>query len=149
MFTISEVMTTDPVTLSSEATLLDARALMASKSIKHLPIVDDGKLVGLVSETDLLEAADSILDGDSDTGHASHEAHIPLSEVMTRHVATVTPENNLRKAALFLQEHRYGCLPVIENGQLVGIITDYDFVTVAINLMEQMEMFTPDEMDDE
>ncbi len=140
MFTVSEVMSSDLYTLPPEASVLDARALMASSHVRHLPVVSgSGRLVGLITERDLLEAADSSVDGRSDTRHASHEAEISVSDVMSKQLSTVDPRDDLRRAAMYLQQHRYGCLPVTEDGKLVGIITDTDFVTVAINLLEQLE----------
>ena len=58
---------------------------------------------------------------------------------MTTDVATVNENAGLREAALFLEKHRFGCLPVVTNGVLRGIVTDTDFVGVAINLLEQMQ----------
>ena len=70
---------------------------------------------------------------------------------MVTDVATVDRHASLRSAALFLEKHRIGCLPVVDNDKLCGIITDTDFVAVAINLLEQMEASEPDldDFDDE
>jgi CBS-domain-containing membrane protein len=65
---------------------------------------------------------------------------ITLAEIMTRDVVTVNARANLRRAALFLEEHKFSCLPVMTEGRLSGIITDADLVAVAINLLEQLEM---------
>ena len=62
---------------------------------------------------------------------------------MVTKVATVRENATLRQAALFLEKHRIGCLPVVTDGKLVGIITDTDFVGVAINLLEQIEELEP------
>jgi CBS domain-containing membrane protein len=62
---------------------------------------------------------------------------------MVTKVATVDESASLRQAALFLEKHRIGCLPVVSEEKLVGIITDTDFVGVAINLLEQLEEFEP------
>jgi CBS domain-containing protein len=66
-------------------------------------------------------------------------ATVPLAEIMTRDVITVDGGANLRRAALFLEEHKYSCLPVMTEGRLRGIVTDSDLVAVAINLLEQLE----------
>jgi CBS domain-containing protein len=60
---------------------------------------------------------------------------------MTEDILTTHPKDSLRAAGLTLQKHKYGCLPVIENGSLVGIITDSDYVGVAINLIEEHDAF--------
>jgi CBS domain-containing protein len=62
---------------------------------------------------------------------------------MTTDLSVVHEQMNLREAALRLQAHRYGCLPVVSRGKLIGIITDSDFVAVAINLLEQLELTDP------
>ena len=67
------------------------------------------------------------------------ENAIPVTRFMTADVATVSPEAGLREAALYLQKHKFGCLPVVKSGALVGIITESDFVEVAINLLEIIE----------
>ncbi len=139
MITVSEAMTRDPLTIRPEASLLDAQALMAGKRIRHLPVVEQGRLVGILSETDLLAATASQVTVRDDTELAMQEAATPVSACMTRQVAVVHPRDSLRRAGLFLQKNRYGCLPVMEDEHLVGIITEYDFVNIALQLMEMVE----------
>ena len=68
---------------------------------------------------------------------------IKVKDVMVTDLAIVDPLASLRQAALFLEKHNIGCLPVVTDGKLLGIITDTDFVAVAINLLEQMESTEP------
>lgn len=141
MFSIEAIMSTDLITLAPGATLAEARALMQEHQIHHLPIVEDGdNLVGLVTLTNVLAATDSFLRGDEDRIHAKE---ILIDDVMVTDVATVEREASLRSAALFLEKHRIGCLPVMEDDKICGIITDTDFVAVAINLLEQLEVSEP------
>jgi CBS domain-containing protein len=93
-------------------------------------------VVGLVTHRDVLSASESILKDDSAT---QNETEITIEEFMTNGVTTVDSLASLREAALFLQKHKYGCLPVVTDGKLKGIITDSDFVAVAIDLLEQAE----------
>jgi CBS-domain-containing membrane protein len=145
MFSIDAIMSTNLITIKPEASLAEARSLMQENRIHHLPVVEDKRgLVGLVTLTNLLAATDSIL---RDAESRIHAADISAVDVMVTDVATVDRHASLRQAALFLEKHRIGCLPVTENGKLHGIITDTDFVSVAINLLEQMEDNEP--MDDE
>ena len=69
--------------------------------------------------------------------------------MMVTDVATVDEHASLRQAALFLEKHRIGCLPVVTDGELKGIITDTDFVAVAINLLEQLEEEDLEETEDD
>ena len=70
---------------------------------------------------------------------------IGIEDAMVTDVATVDINASLRHAALFLEKHKIGCLPVLDDGKLAGIITDTDFVAVAINLLELAEETEPDE----
>ena len=141
MFSIEAIMSTDLITLSPGASLAEARTLMRDNQIHHLPVIDDEKnLLGLVTLTNVLAATDSFLRGDNDRIHA---AEIKIDEVMVTDVATVEREASLRSAALFLEKHRIGCLPVMDDEKICGIITDTDFVAVAINLLEQIESTEP------
>ena len=141
MFTIDAVMSTELKTIAPSASLAEARDLMQGHRIHHLPVVEEGRaLVGLLTLTDVLRATDSFL---RERDERIHAADIKVTDVMTTDIATVSTEASLRKAALFLEKHRIGCLPVVDDGELVGIITDSDFVAVAINLLEQIEDSEP------
>ncbi len=147
MFSIDAIMSTNLVTVPPSSTLAEARSLMQKNGIHHLPVTDAGALVGLVTLTNVLAATDSFLRDDQSR---IHENEIMLADVMVREVATVDINASLRKAALFLEKHKIGCLPVMDDGALVGIITDTDFVAVAINLLELIESTEPcdDEFDE-
>ena len=137
MITVDEIMTTEIFTLPATATVADAIRVMAGRSIRHIPIVDsEGNLEGLVTRHDVMDVVDSTL---RVKGARRNPATITLAEIMTRDVATVEGGANLRRAALFLEEHKYSCLPVVTEGRLRGIVTDLDLVAVAINLLEQLE----------
>ena len=141
MFTLDAIMTTDLITVSLSTSLAEARSLMQDYRIRHLPVTNDGgELVGLLTQSDVLAATDSILRDDDNRIRAKE---ILIQDVMVTKVATVDENASLRQAALFLEKHRIGCLPVVSEEKLVGIITDTDFVGVAINLLEQLEEFEP------
>ena len=143
MFNIDVIMTTDLVTVQPSATLAEARELMHDKRIHHLPVTGDGgELVGLLTLTNVLAATDSIL---REPGNRIRAAESRVGDVMVTDIATVDQDATLRQAALFLEKHRIGCLPVVTDGELKGIITDTDFVAVAINLLEQLEETEPDD----
>lgn len=141
MFSIDTVMSTDLITVPPSASLADARELMHTNRIHHLPVVaDDGDLVGLVTLTNVLAATDSFLRDDDTRIHATE---IRIKDVMVTDLATVDENVSLRQAALFIEKHKIGCLPVVTNNKLKGIITDSDFVAIAINLLEQIEETEP------
>lgn len=140
MFSIEAIMSTDLITLPPTANLAEARKLMQSNRIHHLPIVEDQEIVGLITLTNVLAATDSFLRDDANRMHAQD---ICVKDVMITDLATVDQHASLRQAALFLEKHKIGCLPVVSEGKLRGIITDTDFVGVAINLLEQIESSEP------
>jgi CBS-domain-containing membrane protein len=140
MFSIDAIMSTNLITVSPAATLAEARSLMHDNRIHHLPVVQGDTLVGLITLTNVLAATDSFLRDDNSRIHANE---IGIKDAMVTDVATVDINASLRHAALFLEKHKIGCLPVLDDEKLVGIITDTDFVAVAINLLEQLEESEP------
>jgi CBS domain-containing membrane protein len=137
MLTVDTIMTRDLVTVNPGDTLDVARSIMRDKRIHHLPVVEnDSILVGLVTLTDILAATDSELRDEDERMKAKD---IRIEDVMIRDVMSVDEHAGLRQAALFLEKHKIGCLPVVTDGKLHGIVTDTDFVAVAINLLEQIE----------
>ncbi len=144
MITVQEIMSVGVRTLNPDNSLADAMTLMTANGIHHVPIIDQaGKVVGLVSHRDVLAASDSSLHADS---IMRDPADVKVEEFMTQPVMTVDGRASLREAALFLQKHQYGCLPVVTDSRLTGIITDSDYVGVAIDLLEQIEATEPDDL---
>lgn len=140
MFSIEAIMSTNLITVPPSATIAEARTLMHENRIHHIPVVKGGELVGLITLTNVLAATDSFL---RDPQNRIHANEISIEDAMVTDVATVDLNASLRSAALFLERHAIGCLPVMNADKLVGIITDTDFVAVAINLLEQLEESEP------
>lgn len=135
MITIDEFMTSEPYTLSENDSINDAWKIMTEKHIRHIPITDkDKRLLGLVSQRDILAAT-----GSSNSSQGA-ETDGKLGNIMVRDVSSISATNSLRQAAIYLQSHKYGCLPVVSDDRLIGIITDSDFISIAINLLEQVEL---------
>lgn len=134
---LETIMTTDLVTIGVDDYLDKAGKIMRERRIRHLPVVDsEGLLVGLITTTNMLAATDSFLRDDKSR---LPPEEIPVNKVMVSDVVTVDEHAGIRQAAIFLEKHRIGCLPVVTDGELRGIVTDTDFVGVAINLLEQLE----------
>ncbi len=134
---VRELMSTDLVTLTEDETLAHAQRCMARGRIRHLPVIRDHKLVGLVTHRDLLAASFSIF---ADVDH--HEQRrifvtVPVVEAMHRDVVTVPPDLPVKNAAEILLQNKYGCLPVVEeDGTLVGIVTEADFLRLTVRLLQ-------------
>lgn len=148
MYTVAEIMTTDLHTVGADTTLSDARDKMTELGIRHLPVVDDkGELVGLISQRDVLAAMDSDLYRIDESQTTEREDWVCVADFMTTRITTVDEHASARSAARHLERRKYDCLPVVTDGKLVGIVTDTDFVGLAINLLEQIEAAEPEPLD--
>jgi acetoin utilization protein AcuB len=116
-------MITEVITASPEDTVEDAIQLMRRFSIRHLPIVENGKLVGLVTESNLRAYL------------SSEKLQLPLKEIMILNPITIDPETSIDEAARIIYKYKIGGLPVITEGKLVGIITITDILEAFIELM--------------
>jgi CBS domain-containing membrane protein len=134
--TVNEIMTTVVETLSVGDTLAAARRQLERGRIRHLPVVDgDERVIGLLTYRKILEAWVS-------HGHPNAEKprevakDVPIEMLMEKNVLTVGPETPAAEAAALLEGHKYGCLPVVAGGKLVGIVTEADFVRFARRYFE-------------
>jgi CBS domain-containing membrane protein len=131
---VRQVMTTGPTTLKRNEKLTLAEDIMQLGRIRHLPVIDDdddGKLIGIVSQRDLLRGALAQALGYGEHGRRKLLDTLLVKEVMATEVATTSPDTLLADAARILAERKIGCLPVVDNGRLVGILTEGDFVALA------------------
>jgi CBS domain-containing membrane protein len=131
-----DLMTTDLVTLTEDETLADAQRCMARGRIRHLPVVRDRRLVGLITHRDLLAASFSIF---AEVNHGEQRrifSTVRVVELMHRDVITVLPDLDVAEAAHILLENKYGCLPVVDgSGTLLGIVTEADFLRLTVKLL--------------
>lgn len=136
MIHVAELMTEKVFTLQRIDTLRDVRSLMELSKIRHIPVVDEkGLFIGLVTHRDLLSYTVSKLAAIEADVQAEIESAIMVGDIMRTGIATVTPNTLLQEAADTLYRNKYGCLPVVVEGKLVGIITESDFLRLAIALL--------------
>jgi CBS domain-containing membrane protein len=122
-------MTRDPKTLGRNDQLPLADDLMKQERIRHLPVLDDdGELVGIVSQRDMFRGALAHALGYGETAQRRMLGLLVVKEVMTTQVVTVGPDAPIADAARTMVDRKIGCLPVVEGGRLVGILTESDFV---------------------
>ena len=145
MLNVKDIMSTEVITLSENDSIKSARSVMKMAKIRHLPIVSgNNRFCGLITHRDILSATVSKLAGiDNDTQNEI-DTGIPIHEIMRKDTRTIQADADLLKAARILLKNKYGCLPVLEKDQLVGIITESDFITLTIHLLETMESSTPE-----
>lgn len=115
---VGEWMAESLITAEAGTTSGEARDLLVTHGIRHLPVVDGSRLAGIVSDRDLARAP----------------ASVPLGDVMTRRVVT-SPETPVEDAALLLVTHKIGALPVVREGALVGIFTETDALRALVDLL--------------
>ena len=126
--TVDRFMTANPVAISSDRTLAEAHRLMREKQIRHLPVVDDGRLVGLVSQRDLylLETLQGV-DPDEER----------VEEAMTAEPFTVAPDAALEDVATSMAEHKYGSAVVLDRGAVVGLFTTVDALRALATVLKR------------
>jgi acetoin utilization protein AcuB len=128
MLRVRDSMTRDVITLGPEASAAEAWALCREHNIRHVPIVQEGQLVGLVSDRDLRDVRGG--DRESDTPR-----WVRLGDMMTRNVVTIHPLDTIEHAAREIYERKISCLPVVADDELVGIITSEDLMHTLIELV--------------
>ena len=133
---VKDWMSTDPILASPDTPLLEVQKLFREHRIRRVPIVDShGKLLGIVSLHDVYEAKPS-----DATTLSIHEinyliARLKISEIMTKNPIMVTPDTSMAEAARIMMEHKIGGLPVVENGKLVGILTETDVFRLVVEAL--------------
>lgn len=127
---IEEIMKTDVHTLSSDQTVQEVLELFEENRIRHVPIVDNGKVVGIVSERDLKEALPSRFT----VAPKGLPYKKKIQEIMTKNPVTAHPLDFVEEVALIFYEQQIGCLPVISDNKLVGILTETDLLYTYIEL---------------
>ncbi len=121
---VNDWMIKNVVTTGSDSSVLQALSLMKKKGVRHLPVVDAGKFVGLITSTDAKQA---ILTGMLET--------LRVGDIMMKNPVTVTRETTLEEASRIIYEQKVSSLPVVEKGKVLGILTIIDILKAFIDLM--------------
>jgi CBS-domain-containing membrane protein len=129
---VRDLMSQPAVTVGPTGPLREVIQLMEAKNIRHVAVVDSGRLLGLLSHRDVLRSQEGSLSGSLSSEQTHMNRWIEARWVMTKEVRTVYPDTPALEAALTLRSHGYGCVPVVEQGKLVGMLTDSDFLEYAI-----------------
>ena len=128
---VSDVMQRDVATLEESERLDLADDIMRLGRVRHMPVVDGNRVKGIVSQRDLFAASLSKTIDFEPTERRAFLHSIDVSEVMSQDVVSVSPETTLREAARRMLRHGIGCLPVVEDDTLVGLVTETDLLQVA------------------
>ncbi|RLB71507.1 MAG: acetoin dehydrogenase [Deltaproteobacteria bacterium] len=132
---VSNWMKENPVTVTPDTLVIDAKKIMKEHGFRRLPVMDGKKLVGIVTLNNLREAQPSAA-----TSLSIHElnyllAKMTVADIMTRKVITCPPDMTLEKAARLGTKHKIGALPVVDEGRLVGIITESDMYRAFLTML--------------
>ena len=135
---VRDWMSSNLATVGPKTSLHDAHALMKERHVRRLPVVEDGKLIGIITLADVLQAEPS-----SATSLSIFElnyllAKLTIDQLMTRQVFTVNANATIRDAARLMLEHDVSGLPVIDGGKLVGMITESDIFRVLVQAPEDV-----------
>src|SRR5688500_7254923 len=131
MLRVRDSMTREVVTLGPEASAAEAWGLCQEMEIRHLPIVEGGRLVGLVSDRDLRDISPPRGSG----GERETLGWTRLRDMMSTDLVTIHPRGTIEHAARELYDRKIGCLPVVADGELAGIITSSDMMRTLIALV--------------
>ena len=123
---VRDIMQTGIVTISAGDTLSTVEDIMTLGGLRHMPVVRAGTLVGVVSERDLLRASLSNLTGFAHEERRAFLQVVEIARVMSTPPIVISPDAGIGEAARLLAEKRIGCLPVVEEGKLVGLLTETD-----------------------
>ena len=123
-------MTRDPITIGPGESVLSAMDVMRVKKVRRLPIVENGQLVGIISLSDVRHFISPGQERRAalPPGVEENAAQIPAATVMIRSIISCTPDTFLEDLGELMKRHRIGAVPVVQQGQLVGIITETDFL---------------------
>ena len=138
MMTIAKIMSSAPVVVEPKAPLREVYRVMAEHRIRHIPVVSTDGLVGVISDRDVREALPSPMSPGEAMEFAAAMDRIPVWEVMAEEVVTVTPRTSLAQAAHMLAGRKIGCLPVLDAGRLVGIVTETDMLQAFAALLDDL-----------
>lgn len=136
---VSKKMKRDVITVTKNERMTTAKKILQEKNIRHLPVVDGKKLIGLVTNMDIRKAEASPA-----TSLEIRELHylldkLTVGEIMTKNVITVSPDISVEEATTLLHDNKIGCLPVIEDGNLVGMLSENDVMEILIEVMGMKE----------
>lgn len=137
---VSEIMTTDMLVLREEDNLAHVGERMHEANVHHLPVVDGDKLVGMVSQRDVLRYSVSSLTNDAVHRHTNEtiEEGAFIASIMTRNPAYVSPDLRVGDAAKLLLANKIGCLPVADDeGRLLGLVTENDCTRLLVRMLDE------------
>ncbi len=130
---VSSIMTTTVISLHTKDTLETAESLFKENNIRHIPVIDGSKVIGMLSYTDLLRIsfADAVGENEQDVDTVVYNM-FTIEQVMTKNLVTVTSSTTIKEVAEILSKREFHALPVVDKDNLVGIITTTDLINFLL-----------------
>lgn len=128
-------MTKEVVTVSPSQSIAEAEQLMTVHNLRRIPVTQNNTVVGIICDTDILKAKPSILDPTADTAADEHASLLPVEQIMTVNPVTLQPDAPIEEAALKMRRHKINSVPVVQDGQLTGIITETNIFNAFIEIL--------------
>jgi CBS domain-containing protein len=125
---VHEIMATGIEVVDRNDTLLAVEERMATKQLRHLPVLEQGDIVGMVTQRDLFKAAMSSAMGYGEKAQQAYLRSVRVKEIMTYPVVTISPDTSVAAAAEMIITQGIGCLPVVDGTTLVGMVTKTDLL---------------------
>jgi CBS domain-containing protein len=129
---VEDIMTRKVISLQADHSIHLASGVMQLQRIRHLPVLDGQRLVGLITHRDLLRAQAVVLAAPYDP-RRDPSLSISVGQIMRTNVWTVTSKTPVLEAARIILDHKFGCLPVVDEDRLVGIVTEVDFIRCLVD----------------
>lgn len=126
--TVRDIMTAEVTTMERNDTLQLAKDIMTLGRIRHFPVVDEGQVVGVVSQRDLFRASLGSVMKYGEKAEREFLSTVAIKEVMSGSPTTISPDASIKEAARLMVEKKIGCLPVVEDNRLVGLVTETDIL---------------------
>lgn len=132
---VRDRMTPNPISIDEDVSVLEALDIMRRHQVRRLPILRQGRLVGIVTEMDLMRVSPSPATSLSIFEMNYLLTKMKVKQVMAKEVVTVSPDTTIEEAAILMREHAIAGLPVLENGRLVGIVTETNLFDAFVDMM--------------
>ena len=136
---IKDVMTPNPYTIDPDRTVLEALLMMYDHDIRRLPVIEKGKLIGIISDRDIKQTMGRPSLSDKQRSGESDELRFAVRDVMTHNLITVRQDDDLKEAIELIVENKISGLPVVDrDGNLVGVVSTIDLLRYCLDLVEQI-----------
>ena len=136
---VRDIMRRTVVTIPANERLSTVEDIMTLGHVRHMPVVQGGKLLGVVSERDLLRASLSSLSGHGDEERRAFLHVVEIAQVMSSPAIVIGPEATVEQAALIMAEKKIGCLPVVEDERMIGMLTETDVLRMVAGVAPELE----------